>query len=46
MTRFALGILTGLAAAWTALAIWGRIPLLGPIEVARRREACDDQTHG
>lgn len=34
--RFLLGFASGLAAAWAALAIWQRVPPLGPID------ACDD----
>lgn len=30
--RFALGFAAGLATAWAALAIWQRIPPLGPID--------------
>lgn len=30
--RFALGFLAGVAAAWAALAIWQRVPPLGPID--------------
>lgn len=30
--RFLLGLLSGLAAAWAALAIWRRVPSLGPID--------------
>lgn len=30
--RFTLGFLTGLAAAWAALAIWQRVPEFGPID--------------
>lgn len=32
MMRFALGFATGLATAWAALAIWQRVPELGPID--------------
>lgn len=32
--KFLLGFLSGLAAAWAALAIWQRVPSLGPIDAA------------
>lgn len=32
--KFSLGFLSGLAAAWAALAIWRSIPPLGPVDVA------------
>lgn len=30
--RFVLGFASGLAAAWAALAIWQRVPPLGPVD--------------
>lgn len=30
--RFLLGFASGLAAAWAALAIWQRVPPLGPVD--------------
>lgn len=30
--RFALGFAAGIAAAWGALAIWQRVPPLGPVD--------------
>lgn len=30
--RFALGFLAGVGAAWAALAIWQRVPPLGPVD--------------
>lgn len=40
MIRFLLGVATGIAAAWSALAIWQRFPPLGPIDPDD--EAIDD----
>lgn len=34
IVRFLLGFLSGLAAAWAALAIWQRVSPLGPIDAA------------
>jgi hypothetical protein len=34
MMRFLLGFASGVAAAWAALAIWQRVPPLGPVDAA------------
>lgn len=44
--KFTLGLLSGLAAAWAGLAIWRRLPEIGPIDAVdddwgpRRGDRC------
>jgi hypothetical protein len=35
--RFLLGFVSGLAAAWAALAIWQRVPEFGPVDAIDER---------
>lgn len=40
MIHFALGFVSGLATAWAALAIWQRVPPLGPIDAIDQARYC------
>lgn len=39
--RFLLGFASGVAAAWAALAIWQRVPPLGPVDAVDDLDAID-----